>query len=58
MASQSARQHAGPIARLYLAMLRFFGLSSRWIRADGYQPEKHYMRGAGPKSRARDSQLS
>ena len=30
-------------------MRRMLGLG--WLRANGYRPEKHYMRGPGPKSR-------
>jgi len=41
-------RRVGRIARLYQAMRRALGLG--WIRADGYRPEKHYMRGPGPKS--------
>jgi hypothetical protein len=33
-------------------MRRMLGLG--WLRADGYRPEKHYMRGPGPKSRNRE----
>jgi hypothetical protein len=43
----------GRIARIYQAMRRVLGLN--WLRADGYRPEKHYMRGPGPKSRTRES---
>ena len=51
----SQQQRAGRLARAYLAVLRFLGMSSGWIRRDGYRPEKHYMRGPGPKSRSRES---
>jgi hypothetical protein len=33
------------VTRTYRALLRLFGMST-----DRYRPEKHYMRGPGPKS--------
>ena len=41
-------RRVGRGARFYQAMRRMLGLG--WLRADGYRPEKHYMRGPGPKS--------
>jgi hypothetical protein len=52
MAAQSVSQRTGRIARIYLALRRVLG-SAGWSRYRGYRPEKHYMRGPGPKSRAR-----
>ena len=52
MASHSASQCTGRIARFYLALRRVLK-SANWARRRGYRPEKHYMRGPGPKSRAR-----
>lgn len=44
----AARSFADLVQRL---IARAGGL----FRGDGYRPEKHYMRGPGPKSRARRS---
>jgi hypothetical protein len=55
MPSQPHRQGSNRIARAYKALLRFLGMSSGWTRRDGYRPERHYMRGPGPKSRSRQS---
>lgn len=54
MASQSVPQRTGRITRIYLALRRILG-SASWSRRRGYRPEKHYMRGPGPKSRDRHS---
>jgi len=51
----SYRQGSNRIARAYKALLRFLGMSSGWVRRDGYRPERHYMRGPGPKTRSRQS---
>ncbi len=48
-------QASNRIARAYMALIRFLGMSSGWARRDGYRPERHYMRGPGPKSRSRQS---
>jgi hypothetical protein len=47
------RLHIKRFASVYRAMRRFLGVSSGWVRLGGYRPEKHYMRGPGPKSRSR-----
>ena len=46
-------RHVGRIAKFCQAMRRVLGLG--WMRSDDYRPEKHYMRGPGPKSRNRES---
>jgi len=51
----SYRQGSNRIARAYKALLRFLRISSVWTRRDGYRPERHYMRGPGPKTRSRQS---
>jgi hypothetical protein len=40
------------VARTYRALLRLFGMAS-----DRYHPEKHYMRGHGPKSGRSDQRV-
>jgi len=52
MASYSVSQCTGRITRIYLALRRVLR-SANWSRRRGYRPEKHYMRGPGPKSRDR-----
>jgi len=55
MALSSTHASAGRLAKLYLAVRRMLGLSSGWIRNDGYKPERHYMRGPGPKTLSRQN---
>jgi hypothetical protein len=59
MDSSSSHVPAGRLAKVYLALRRIlrrmFGLSSGWIRKDGYKPERHYMRGPGPKTLSRQN---
>jgi len=42
-------QKSRPTGKFRIVMRRLRDLFSR----DGYQPHKHYMRGPGPKARAR-----
>jgi hypothetical protein len=48
-------QSSSRIARACRALLRRLGFSARWTRRDGYRPERHYMRGPGPKTRSLQS---
>ena len=48
-------QGSSRIARACRALLRRLGFSARWTRRDGYRPERHYMRGPGPKTRSLQS---
>ena len=53
MPSQPALpQHTNRLARVCLALRRAFRLED-WVQSRGYRPEKHYMRGPGPKSRSK-----
>jgi hypothetical protein len=43
---------AAELAVMRRAVVLWLGRLSRWIeRPDKYRPERHYMRGSGPKSR-------
>jgi hypothetical protein len=43
-------QRSGILARLHLALTKVRDSFPRPDLGDGYQPEKHYMRGPGPKT--------
>lgn len=45
-------QRTNRLAKVCLALRRAFRLED-WAPNRGYRPEKHYMRGPGPKSRSR-----
>jgi integrase len=40
-------------ARVVAAIKRLYAQARDLPRADGYRPERHYMRGPGPRARAR-----
>jgi hypothetical protein len=45
-------QRTNRLAKVCLALRRALKLDD-WVQYRGYRPEKHYMRGPGPKSRSR-----